>query len=225
MNLKNKKLIAVFVVPVVIIAVVAGYYLYPVEEPIHVEEGYDEITVTVPPYPEFETFDKEVTAISYINDHNNSMELTVRAFNWKSTSGKIFISVESELERSFEPRDLIVKVRAVNSPDINNTYRNFLISYLYEYDNNTINLETWDNHRNLYGARGERECFVGFDLTDRNFYMENLVLQIDYPLLDYTKEDLESPITIEITAVLRGLSEDVKATVRVTYVPTGGEVL
>ena len=225
MKVKDKKLIAVLVVPVIVIAAVGGYYLYPVEEPLRIEEGFAEMTVTVPPYPEFETFDKEVTASSYINDHNNSIELTVRAFNWKATSGMIFISVESELERSFEPKDLIVKVRTVNSPDINNTHRDFSMSYLYEHDNNTINLETWDNHRNLYGARGERECFVGFDLTDRNFYMENLVLDVSYPLLDYTKEDLESPITIEITAVLRGLSENVKATVRVNYVPMGGEVL
>ncbi len=225
MKRENTKLIAAFAVPVLIIAGVVGYQMYREEEiPIEVDEGFAEMTVTVPPYPEFEIFDKETTATTYINNHNNSMKLTVRAFNWRATSGDIFISVESEFESSLEPKDLIVKVRTVNSPDIYNTHRDFLISNLHEHDNNTINLETWDNHRNLYGARGERECFIGFDLTDRNFHMENLVLCVSYPLLDYTKEDLESPITVEISAVLRGLSEDVKATVRVTYVPTGGEV-
>ncbi len=221
MNLKSKKLIAVFVVPVVIIAAVAGYYLYPVEEPLRIDEGYAEMTVTVPPYPEMESYNQTTTATTYINGKNNTLELTVHPMFWKVSFADIRISVESVLEPELEPTDLIITVRTVEAPDVQRCGQ-----YVRPPipDGDISNLSVWHTYENRHTSVGDRESYIGFNINSNEFYFQNLKYSVEYPLID-EQEGLESPITVEITAVLRGLSEDVKATVRVTYVPTGGEVL
>ena len=221
MNLKSKKLIAVFVVPVVIIAAVAGYYLYPVEEPLRIDEGYAEMTVTVPPYPEMESYNQTTTATTYINGKNNTLELNVHPMFWKVSFADIRISVESVLEPELEPTDLIITVRTVEAPDVQRCGQ-----YVRPPipDGDISNLSVWHTYENRHTSIGDRESYIGFNINSNEFYFQNLKYSVEYPLID-EQEGLESPITVEITAVLRGLSEDVKATVRVTYVPTGGEVL
>ena len=221
MNLKDKRLIAVFVVPVVIIAAVAGYYLYPVEEPLRIDEGYAEMTVTVPPYPEMESYNQTTTATTYINGKNNTLELTVHPMFWKVSFADIRISIESVLEPELEPTDMIITVRTVEAPDVQRCGQ-----YVRPPipDGDISNLSVWHTYENRHTSIGDRESYIGFNINGNEFYFQNLKYSVEYPLID-EHEGLESPITVEITAVLRGLSEDVKATVRVTYVPTGGEVL
>ncbi len=221
MNLKSKKLIAVFVVPVVIIAAVAGYYLYPVEEPLRIDEGYAEMTVTVPPYPEMESYNQTTTATTYINGKNNTLELNVHPMFWKVSFADIRISIESVLEPELEPTDMIITVRTVEAPDVQRCGQ-----YVRPPipDGDISNLSVWHTYENRHTSVGDRESYIGFNINSNEFYFQNLKYSVEYPLID-EQEGLESPITVEITAVLRGLSEDVKATVRVTYVPTGGEVL
>ncbi len=218
MKLKNKKLIAVFVVPVVIIAAVAGYYLYEDEEPLRIEEGYAEMTVTVPPYPEMESYNETTTATTYINGKNNSLELTVHPMFWKISFADIRISIESMLEPDFEPTNVIIQAKILDAPDINQC------GIVFAFIPDLENLTPWPHSKNSGPVRGERVCFVGYDVTERNFQINDLKLMVEYPTIDYNMKSLESPITVEVTAILRGLSEEVISTVQITYSPNGGDM-
>ncbi len=216
---ENTKLIVAFVVPVLIIAGVVGYQMYREEEvPIEVDEGFAEMTVTVPPYPEMESYNQTTTATTYINGKNNTLELTVHPMRWTIGFADIRISVESVLEPELEPTDLIIMVRTVEAPDVQRCGQ-----YVRPPipDGDISNLSLWPTHENRHTSMGDRESFIGFNINGNEFYFQNLKYSVEYPLID-EHDGLESPITVEITAVLRGLSEDVKATIRVSYIPMGG---
>ncbi len=213
----NTKIIAAFLVPVLIIAGVVGYQLYREDEiPIEVDEGFAEMTVTVPPYPEMASYNQTATATTYINGKNNTLELTVHPMFWKVSFADIRISVESVLEPELEPTDLIIMVKTVEAPDIQRCGQ-----YVRPPipDGDISNLSLWPTYEKRHTSIGDRESFIGFYINSNEFYFQNLKYSVEYPLID-EHEGLESPITIEITAVLRGLSKDVITTVRVNYVPT-----
>ncbi len=67
---------------------------------------------------------------------------------------------------------------------------------------------------------GEGYCFDGFDIKNRNFQAKHILIDNQYELSEEWGQ-LGSPITLEITAIMKGLSEDVTATVEVTFVQEG----
>ncbi|MFP4001554.1 MAG: hypothetical protein ACLFU5_06595 [Thermoplasmata archaeon] len=185
------------------------------EQDIEVEEGYSEIVAKVPQNPESLDIDNSTKSLSQINDRNNSLELSVRLDNWKGGSNdytvEIFVSVESNLQTAFEPKALKIKARTLNAPNVSRNHLDFQRSH-----GETKNLTRWAPSKIISGVAGKGYCFDGFDIKNRNFQAEHILIDNQYELSEEWAQ-LESPITLEITAVMKGLSEDVTATVDVTF--------
>ncbi len=209
---------SLLLLPVVLLVLGSGIsgLLMEEQEPITVDEGYGEIEAIVPPQPENTDLDYNTTSVSYINDKNNSLKLRVEIDDWYSSddsySGQIYISVKSNLESSFDPEVLKIKARNINATNINRNYIDFLRSY-----GDFVGLERWPASQVNGGVAGEGSCFDGFDIKSNDFQANNITIWNEYVLTEEYGQ-LESPITIEITAVMKGLSKDVESTVQVTFV-------
>ncbi len=212
---KVRLMVILIVAMLAVTMIIAGYYQEE-EQEIDVDEGYGEIEATVPPQPENTDLDYNTTLASYINDKNNSLELSIEIDDWYSSDdsylGQIYISVKSDLESSFDPEVLKIKARNIDASDINRNHIDFSRSY-----GDLVNLERWPPSKVNGGVAGDGYCFDGFDIKSNDFQANNLTIWNEYVLSEEYGQ-LESPITIEITAVMKGLAKDVESTVQVTFI-------
>ena len=214
---KDKKLIAVLVVPVVIIAAVAGYYLYPVEEPLRIDEGYAEIWLEYLPGPdEGETYyDKNVTATTYVDGNDNWLEFEVIPLSSSSDTDYQYVRftlvTNGHFESTYSPQELLFIVKGLDGPDVYNNHQDFLLSGL-----NISNLTLWPNPMQNTGSRGSVEAFNGFDVDENEFYAE-VELRWRIP-----RENWNKNYTLRLESTVRGMSEDVTSTIDVHIMEVEG---
>ena len=208
MNLKDKRLIAVFVVPVVIIAAVAGYYLYPVEEPLMIDEGFDEMTV------EYQQswgwiYQLNSTATTNVND-NSRLEFDVVVDSVVSPSSgdvhdiRIELDATGYFEDDLSPKTLEFRASGFDGVNVS------LNDFIFLPKRGTFEgCNLWDGGYNSYG-RGTGTAVVGFNVEQNNFSARRAELEWRIP-----PSNFGNPYTLEIQAIVGGLSEEVVATIHV----------
>ncbi len=199
------------------------------EQELDVEEGYDEITVIVPPKPEGEPNKKALfrtcenaTAMSHINGNKSYLQIDVHPYYWgaippDNTSRAtyyvgIFVSVEANLESEYDPKALRIESRVLGAPKIDSNHINWHTSDMDNEDRN--NLNPWPASKMSTGVQGDGCSYIGYDIKGNNFATGDTKLRNEHPS-NYSLVD--SPITIEIKGVLKGLSKDVEATVNLSF--------
>ena len=216
MNLKSKKLITVFVVPVVIIAAVAGHYLYPVEEPIRVDEGYGELTIG--PVNNFDPVSgwagrclrhKNVTGVTTVNSVSQLSLRVEPLARW--LDGRPFPS-EQTFRSNFQ-------VRGAFEGDLN--LESLIIEVTETQSNETSSVQFWIQDIEIDG--GERwpekefsagqsfpnpddSAFIGFDLYSNEFVASGSMM--------WLSRSIEENFTLQFQAIVKGnFSERVVSTV------------
>ena len=216
-NKNNKKIIFVLiVVALLVIGSIYAYFVYFQKE-IDVEEGFDEVSVNYAGPGDVIDFynttsgesTKNATAISYINDESNYLILSVDVICTDGPGGDYYstevgIHIESKLDDDFNPRELKMMAKNMEGDNIDENYYHFFSELL---DSN--NAESWPYENNNLGGGGDDWAYVGFDLKDEDFTIDSRggwdIMHDNYP----------NPYTLEIKAVMQGLSEDVEAVVNV----------
>ncbi len=216
MNLKSKKLITVFVVPVVIIAAVAGYYLYPVEEPIRVDEGYGELTIG--PVNNFDPVSgwagrclrhKNVTGVTTVNSVSQLSLRVEPLARW--LDGRPFPS-EQTFRSNFQ-------VRGAFEGDLN--IESLRIEVTETQSNETSSVQFWIQDIEIDGGElwPEKEfsagqsfpnpddsAFIGFDLYSNEFVASGSMM--------WLSRSIEENFTLQFQAIVKGnFSERVVSTV------------
>ncbi len=224
--------VRMMVIPIVamlaVTMVVAGWQ-YEEQVEIDVDEGYEEMTVTVPPTPEDEVrsrnFREEgpyrATARSEINDGEGFLEIDVELGNWVGLSEQPRydhdfrkINIDGHLGSEYDPERLRVEAQIINSPAMEREEQKDVFYFLYTHsiDSGEKGLETCSPDNMGFNSR--EEAFVYYEVVENNFSVEHLEL---YSQHHYHYSLVDEPITIEYRAILEGLLEEVRATARVTY--------
>ena len=220
------------VIPIVamlaVTMIVAGYR--DEGEPIEVDEGYDEMTVVVPPPPgdevnEIDFRDNEsyrVTARSEINDGEGFLEIDVKLGKWIGLSEQPryhhdnqYVNINGHLGPEYDLGRLIVEAEVIKSPALERGEERDLLrfKYLYSVDYGEKGLETRSLEEMESSNLGEK-VFVYYEVEEDNFSVEHLPLDCEH---NYHSSLVEEPITIEYRAILEGLQDEIRATARVTY--------
>jgi len=213
---KVRMMVLPIIAMLVITMVVAGWQY----EDIQVQEGTNEMEVEVPPYPEQKIIQDSVSATSYINNENNFIEINIEARFWKPDFGFIVVSVESELDPDMNPSDLVIQSEITDAPEMERTS----ISFHELPDEDEIqNLSIWSHEDFILTSSGGAPSHIGFEITGNHFsFNEEEVTVMALPWDVFYDEDekvLESQMTVEITATIEGLSEDVETSARINYIP------
>ncbi len=205
---ENTKIIAAFLVPVLLIAGVVGYQLHQDEElqPIDVDEGFAEMTVEYQKHGGWE-YQLTSTATTYVND-NSSLEFDVKVVTVikRSPGHSIYIKYDSDgfFEDDLSPETLEFRARGLDGVNVSlNDYFFFPERGTYEGCN------LWTGGYNGYG-RGMDTGVVGLNIEQNNFSVRGAELDWHIP-----PSNFGNPYTLEIQAVVGGLSEEVVATVHV----------
>ncbi|GEM_PF-3610390 len=219
---KNRiKTITLLLVPVLLIAAVAGYYLYEDEQPIDVEEGYVEIDVEyrdglvegtdlTDKYYE----NKTSTAVSIV-DENYTLELTILVHQ-SSIVGKtgeyqtiIYLYAVGNFSDSYDLDEFIFSVEGLGGE---NTIDNHVNFQLGTYEGNNTSFVGYDEpSKYQLGVRGDRKAFVTFDVEDGHFSVST---RLDILI---GESNLVNPYTYRFGGTLTGLSEDVTSTIDLTF--------
>jgi len=219
---KPRLIVVAIVVMLAVTMVVAGWQ-YEEEREIEVDEGYDEINVTVPPSQNFRDNESyRVTARSEINDGEGYLEIDVIAGKWielpkmsRFHLDNHFINIDGQLGSEYNPDRLTVEAQLINSPALERKERRELLrlKYWHSEGSGEEGLETCSLEKMEYSNLGE-EAFVYYEVEENNFSVEHLVMDSEH---NYNYSLVDEPITIEYRAILEGLQEEVRATARVTY--------
>jgi len=224
MALSEEGKVRLMVVPIVamlaVTMVVAGWQ-YEDQESIEWEEGFDETAVTVLPptsninYPQ--NGSQSAIAVSTI-DGEEALELNVTPINSVATVGEygnteeyrsnVLINVEGNIPDGLEPEELVIETEVKEVPTVDDIVLNHYMSQWEAED-----LDLWAQEELNTGTGGEEPLVLGSDIEDNNFTGE---CRFGY---SYFKRDVpfDEPITIEVTAILRGLAEEVTARTEVTF--------
>ncbi len=215
MNLKNKKLITVFVVPVVIIAAVAGYFVMNEWEEslpeVHVQEGFAEMTVEYQPPTESRSISSHnirpnVTSTTYI-DTDSILELSIYSgYVYAQPEGidpamnrvRLFVRASGSFEEYLSPKTLEFRVRGLEGDNVSFNSHPFI-----------SRIETGlEGSYNPYGT-GTNMITSSSNILSNNFSKSiELIWQIP-------NVNLGNPYTLEIQAVVGGFAEEVVATIHV----------
>ncbi len=210
---KNKKLIAVFVVPVVLIAAVGGYFVMNEWEEklpeVYVQEGFAEMTVEYQPTsgPQNSiSYMRSSTATTHINN-NSSLELNLTFAVVLTTDRRqeilIGLDVEGDFEEDLLPKTLELRARGHEGINVSSNL------YMYRSIPGEV---TGCSIQGGYGEGGwgTDTVTVGFDIDSHRFGVRSTEMYWIIPT-----SNIGNPYTLEIQAVVGGFAEEVVATVHV----------
>ncbi len=204
---ENTKIIAAFVVPVLIIAGVVGYQLVQEEESIDVDEGFAEMTVEYQPTSgPSRSYMRSSTATTHIND-NSSLELNLTFAVVLPTDRRheilIGLDVEGDFEEDLLPKTLEFRARGHEGINVSSNL------YLFRsIPGEVIGCSIRGGYGE--GGWGTDTATVGFDIDSPHFGVRSTEMYWIIPT-----SNVYNPYTLEIQAVVGGLSEEVVATVHV----------
>ncbi|MGM0511051.1 MAG: hypothetical protein ACQESD_08050 [Thermoplasmatota archaeon] len=212
-------MLVVSVVIIVLILAIASVYSYFTffQKDIDVDEGFDEVSVNYAGPGDVIDFynttsgesTKNATATTYIDDESNYLILSVDVITTDGPGGSYYstevgIHIESKLDDDLKPKELKLMVRNKEGEDIDENIYNFQSVFL-----ETEHADGWPYEYNDLGSRGDDWAYFGFDLKDEDFTID---IRGGW---DIPHENYPNPYTLEIKAVMKGLSEDVEAVVDV----------
>ncbi|MFP4002002.1 MAG: hypothetical protein ACLFU5_08895 [Thermoplasmata archaeon] len=205
--------VRLMVIPIVamlaVTMIVAGWQQ---EEPIEVEEGYGEMSIEY-----FNKTDnnmgrefssKNATAVTNVNGENNTLELEVTPLTIWAASGRqsirFKIEVKNDFEQNFNPKKLLLTAKG---PDEESNYENTL--HFSRSYSNVSGLVPWPGERCEIGKRGNETAFIGYDIKENHFSVKTRTIW------DIPKGNWNNTYTLTFQSLIKGMSEDVKATIDV----------
>ncbi len=212
MKISEKNKTRLMVIPIVamlaVTMVVAGWQHEEEQLEIDVDEGYDEIVIPeeeVPAENEVENYPQNKSmATTYVNNES-SLEFEVEPIyvgrTKRQQSTRFNLQARGEFDEDLEIEDFQFQV----VQEVGDTYSL----------GNTANisgLTLWE-----YSKQREHPESYGFDVDSNEFTAE-----IDY-VWTISREDWEEPHTLELEAIVGGLSEDVTVSIDV-HIEGGNEV-
>ncbi len=217
MKEENKaRLIVVGIVAMLAVTMVMARYRED-KKPIEWEEGYDEVAVTVPssssePGKRHDKNESNTAiAVSTING-KDSLELNVTPIYSKAIGGTryttdIWVSVEGNISTELDPEELVIETEMKEAPEPAIAQDHYLSQWEAE------NLDLWPPKELIPGSGGYEKTRLGSDIEDNNFSGG-----FEFFYTYYEREvPFDEPITIEVRAILRGLSEEVTARAELTF--------
>ena len=210
MKISEKNKTRLMVIPIVamlaVTMVVAGWQHEEEQLEIDVDEGYDEIVIPeeeVPAENEVENYPQNKSmATTYVNNES-SLEFEVEPIyvgrTKRQQSTRFNLQARGEFDEDLEIEDFQFQVVQEEG-------------YAYSLGNTASGLTLWE-----YSKRQEHPESYGFDVDSNEFTAE-----IDY-VWTISREDWEEPHTLELEAIVGGLSEDVTVSIDV-HIEGGNEV-
>ncbi len=214
----NKKFHTAMLVPIALLVIGGGLSgrILERQEPITVEEGYEEINLEYVERGECKSFynittdtsTKNATAVTYVDGKNNTLEFQVISLAITGTSREQEIYLELRAKGDFKEKynleNFLFKMQELNGKTPSRNGQNFLKSYL-----RGENLKEWPAEQSNEGSRGSNQAFLGFDVKENDFSSEVRVTW------DIPKSNWNNTYTLRLQSVVKGMSEDVTATVDV----------
>ncbi len=146
-----------------------------------------------------------------LNEDYGSIELEVSPRRWTGYENAymcfIEIRVRGNLSSELNPEHMVIQTQGIDAPELERLPVDHLSSKW-----NAEGLELWSGTKRRDGAWGEQETLIG-SYVENDDFSANTEIHMEHPTADLTQE----PITLEFRATLRGLSEEVTATTRITF--------
>ena len=227
-EISEKNKIRLMVIPIVAMLLVTMLITGCLEEEdpieVDVDEGYDEITVTVPqlsdkPGIEFPDNDSyRASAQSFVNGDEGFLEIEISPRYWEKNSERYLcefnIDIQGNFSSELNPEKLILEAQVIDAPGLEENTIHWNTGYW-----DAEGLELWSPIDMDQSSSGEETSFIGSDIHEEPFDA-SVKLSNRHPS-NYTFTEI--PLTIEFRAVLTGHAEDVTATARVSFVQEGVE--
>ena len=205
------------VIPIVamlaVTMVVAGYYQREDDdkEELEIEKGSDELTIEYFPFEgeiDGRNYNKNSNATTLVNQ-NNTLNLEVEVWDVKAGSLYQYVDLkvrgEGNFEEDFEPE--ILELRAQGRDEENASYN----SHTFSQDRNwleTVNCSIkYDEDYTSSGNSGVEPAKLGADIESNRFFAES---RFQWSIPD---RNWYEPYTLELQAILHGLSEEVTASI------------
>ncbi|MFW5953107.1 MAG: hypothetical protein ACOCSJ_02995 [Candidatus Natronoplasma sp.] len=211
--------VRLMVIPIVamlaVTMIVAGWQ-YEEQVEIDVDEGYDEMQINyvepgkaIPPTEDGREMEN-ATAATEIEDGEAILEFDVETEEISCgghptrTDVRLGLLVEGDFNESLSPDSIRFSVELVNETTESLITFDFYKGYI-EADGATL----WPIEDIRSGGKGSEPAYLGFDINEDEFTIRN---EISWDIYD---EDLGT-YTLELSAEIEGLSEEITSTVQVT---------
>ena len=220
------RLLVIAIVAMLAVTIVVAGWQYEDQEPIEWEEGFAESAVRVPSssHDPGRRHDEDVSnpaiAVSTINGEEAlELNVTPRYSDVTSAPGldrqkvrefnsDVLFSVDGDIPAELEPEELIIETEVKEAPELDDIVLDHHLSQWEAQD-----LDLWPREELNTGTGGEEPLVLGSDIEDNSFSGQG---RFDYSYWD-RDVPFDEPITIEVTAILRGLAEEVTARAEIMF--------
>lgn len=201
---KARLMVLPVVAMLVVTMMVAGWQQ---GEDIEVDEGTRELTIEHCDYKGNITgynFDEGVNATALTTvDNKSELEFEVHPISVEVNSIRELVTINLSASGQFEDHQSIesFKFRASEKYGFTNAVE--ILSSYFQIDGG----ERWPDHEQKTWAGPDRPAYEGYDLNSSEFTIETKIFW------EISTENMDEEFTLELEAVVEGLSEDVSATV------------
>lgn len=227
MALSEEGKVRLMVIPIVamlgVTMIVAGYYQEEEQIEIEVDEGYEEICIEyLPRLNTGKTFQNETTgnyyknatAITYLEEENNSLhfQVVVESISLYSDEHTIRLKLQAEgnFNEKFELEKLLFQMQELNGKNVSRNGQDFDITFTKEN-----NVDLWPEEKNNGGSIGTHPAYIGFDINGNRFSAEGHVTW------RIPRSNWNNTYTLRLQSFVKGLAQDVPATVEVNIQERG----
>ncbi|GEM_PF-5117576 len=214
----NKKFLALLLVPVLLIAAVAGYYLYDDTIDVDVDEGFAELSICelpeegeILPGMEFLQDDNSTTVKTYVND-DSYIKMNISSLYIIRCPVELRIIFDIHIEGVFE-KELDIETLKLVGFEPTETEGPFNGLDVFTSYTNIEGGEMWPENVQRLGGRlvsPESRVFTGYDLDSNSFTLDNR-LQWVLP-----SENIGEELTLELRGVIDGrISQEVITTLQI----------
>ncbi|MEF8832783.1 MAG: hypothetical protein V5A66_04605 [Candidatus Thermoplasmatota archaeon] len=221
MSMSEETKLRLMVIPIVamlaVTMIVAGWQQEGEQVEIDVEEGYEEIGIEYLPRLDMgKTFRNETTgnyyknatAITYLEEKNNSLhfQVIVESIVRSSDEHEIDLKLQADgnFKEKFEPEKLLFQMQELNAKNVSRNHHDFDITFVKEN-----NVDLWPQEKYIGGSLGTHPAYIGFDINGNRFSAEGHVTWT------IPRSNWNNTYTLRLQSFVKGLAQDVPATVEV----------
>ena len=210
------KLIVLAIVAMLAVTLAVAGWQHEEEDPIEVDmdEGYDEIVIPEEEQPEEggpETYPQNQSIVTTNVNNESSLEFEVEPMEIMRGEGRMFVTIKLSAEGTFE-EELDVSTFKFRASEKEESESPFNIARFHPEYSQIDNGERWPYHEQQKGGAmvgPGNFVYEGYDLDSNEFSVETMLYwEID-------SENIGEEFTLQLEAIVGGLSEDVPATIDV----------
>ena len=187
---------------------------------IEVEEGRGEINIEyLSRVEDGKTFKnhttgewyKKSTAVTYVDDENNSLKFQVIATDITSSRYNqeidFILICDGNFSDKYDIKNFFFTMKGQDGENVSKNHLDFNTASLKEE-----NVEIWPTEERVDGSKGTVESYLGFDIEKNDFSVE-VGVSWNIP-----RSNWNNSYTVRFQSVVEGLSKDVKTTIDVNLV-------